>query len=85
MRNGPMLASYERLPDIIDDAGEVTLSASYTAGNGIRIGLLDTESEDPNWREFDFTAEQAIEIGKALIRWGECDHGFGGAHKGDAS
>lgn len=60
---------YEVLPVIVDECGEVQLAASFTSKNGIRIGLLDTESDDPNWREFDFTDEQARMIGEALIRW----------------
>lgn len=62
-------SAYETLPHILDQTQEVTLAASFTPNNGIRIGLADTESEDPNWREFDFTRDQAKLIGEALIRW----------------
>jgi hypothetical protein len=60
---------YEVLPDILDESGEVTLAASFTPNNGIRIQLLDSESDDPDWRAFDFTADQALTLGNALLRW----------------
>ena len=43
----------------------------FTSNNGIRIGLLDTESDDPDWREFDFDPDQAEMIGQALVRWAQ--------------
>lgn len=65
------VAFYEVLPNFQDKAGEVTLAASFTPNNGIRIGLLDNESDDPNWREFDFDEEQAEIVGQALVRWAQ--------------
>ncbi len=62
---------YETLSDIQDETAEVTLAASFTPNNGIRIGLLDTESEDRDWREFDFDVEQADLVGHALVRWAQ--------------
>lgn len=62
---------YEVLLHITDEAQDTTLAASFTPNNGIRIGLLDTESEDTNWREFDFTEDQAELIGQALVRWAQ--------------
>lgn len=62
---------YEVLDDMTDEQGEVTLSASYTPNNGIRVQLLDSDSDDPDWRVFDFTTEQAEIIGRALVRWAE--------------
>jgi hypothetical protein len=62
---------YEVLPHIIDENDQVTLAASFTASNGIRIGLADRESDDPDWREFYFTQQQAEMIGQALVRWAQ--------------
>jgi hypothetical protein len=62
-------SGYEILPDILDEEGLVTLSASFTANNGIRVQLLDSESNDADWRVFDFTPTQADQIGAALLRW----------------
>jgi hypothetical protein len=67
-------ATYEVLPDILDESGEVALSASYTASNGIRIQLLEP-LEHPDWLAFDFTQEQARLIGEALIRWADAEKG----------
>ena len=62
---------YESIPAIVDEQGQVTLYATFSPNNGIRIGLLDSESEDPDWREFDFTEDQAELIGQALVRWAQ--------------
>ena len=62
---------YEVLPAFRDEEGTVTLVASFTPNNGIRIGLLDAESDDPDWREFDFNIEQAEILGAALVRWAQ--------------
>ena len=62
---------YEVLPHITEDGEGTTLAASFTPNNGIRVGLLDPESDDPDWREFDFTDEQAELIGQALVRWAQ--------------
>lgn len=62
---------YEILPHIISDDGVETLAAAFTPNNGIRIELLDAESDDPNWRCFDFTNDQAEQIGQALVRWAQ--------------
>jgi hypothetical protein len=67
----PQVDFYEVLPQMQDEVGEVTLSASFTPNNGIRISLLDTESDDPNWRDFDFDEEQAEIVGQALVRWAQ--------------
>ena len=67
-----MSSPYEVLPPLQDEQGEVTLVASFTANNGIRIALLDTESIDQDWREFDFDREQALLIGETLVRWSKC-------------
>ena len=66
-----MATFYEVLDHIVDEVGEVTLAASFTASHGIRVGLLDTESEDGDWREFDFTEDQAEFVGQALVRWAQ--------------
>lgn len=60
---------YEVLPHIEDN--DVTLSASFTADNGIRLQLLDQASDDEDWRVFDFTEEEAELIGQALVRWAQ--------------
>lgn len=71
------MINYEVLPDMTDEGtfesnGDlVTLSASLTPNNGIRIQLLDQESDDQNWRVFDFTPQQAVTLGEALLRWGK--------------
>lgn len=62
---------YQVLEHIPSEDGIDTLSASFTPNNGIRIQLLDSESEDPNWRVFDFTNDQAELIGQALVRWAQ--------------
>ncbi len=80
--NGLIDYGYEILPDMTDqntfkENGDlVTLSAGFTAGNGIRIQLLDMGSDDPDWRVFDFTEDQAKILGSALLRWAEA-HGAG--------
>lgn len=66
---------YEVLPDLYDENGEVTLSAAFTPNNGIRIQLLDAKSDDPDWRVFDFTPDQAEMIGNALLRWAKARKG----------
>lgn len=62
---------YESLPQIKDESGEVVLHASFTANNGIRIQLLDSESDDADWRVFDFNNDQAEVVGQALVRWAQ--------------
>jgi hypothetical protein len=62
---------YEVLPHISDGYEVVTLAASFTPNNGIRIGLVDIRSDDPDWREFDFDDGQAEMIGQALVRWAQ--------------
>lgn len=64
-----LMHGYQTLPDILDDEGLVMLSASFSANNGIRIQLLDPDSEDLDWRVFDFTDAQAEQVGAALVRW----------------
>ena len=61
---------YEVIPHIKDECDEVTLAASFTPNNGIRIGILDPD-QSPDWAEFDFTVDQAEMIGQALVRWAQ--------------
>ncbi len=66
------MSAYEVLPPMQDEQGEVTLVASFTLNNGIRIALQDIDSIDQDWREFDFDKEQARIVGEALIHWSKC-------------
>ena len=83
------MGTYEVLPVLIDETGEEHLHASYTPNNGIRIGILNKFSEDDleheqftedGWdcclRSFDLSSEQARQLGQALIRWADDNHGF---------
>lgn len=62
---------YEVMAEIVDDCQESKLLASYTPNNGIRIGILNYEDGEWDWfwREFDFNADQAEQLGAALLRW----------------
>lgn len=61
---------YEVLPDMTEDAGEATLSASFTPNNGIRV-QIQNDDLGPDWAVFDFTKAQAEMVGQALIRWAQ--------------
>lgn len=61
--------AYEVLPDLKNTEGEI-LSASYTANNGIRLEIQNDDLGD-DWTVFDLTTAQALEVGKALVRWAE--------------
>src|ERR1700689_5427920 len=78
---GKIMSNYEVLDEMIDEAGDTKLSASWTGNNGIRVALLTHFEEDDMelscagkngwdqcWRSFDFTHEQARKLGEALIR-----------------
>ncbi len=71
---------YEVLPEIIsDDGGQSHLYAAFTPNNGIRIGIIGYEyneaeelvPEADHWSEFNFTDDQAEQIGQALVRWAQ--------------
>jgi hypothetical protein len=81
------MSNYETLEQMIEKDGGARLAASWTPSNGIRIGIIchfdEEEKElspagddgwDMCWREFDFTREQARELGEALIRWSNDRH-----------
>jgi len=83
------MSGYESLPEFIDDTGEEKLQASYSSNNGIRIAIENKFSADEleheqftedGWdcclRSFDLSSEQARQLGNALIRWADHNHGF---------
>jgi hypothetical protein len=67
------MSNYEVLPDMTDQTGEETLSASWTPNNGRKIMIIDTEVSDEA-AHFHLSKEQAIVLGKFLLRCGEDDH-----------
>lgn len=81
------MSNYETLPEFVEaDDGSAKLHASWTPNNGIRVQIINQFDEqdrtdehgddgwDTYWRVFDFTHEQAITLGEALIRWGKDSH-----------
>ncbi len=61
---------YEVLPEIEGEDGESVLSASFTPNNGIRVQIANQDL-GPDWAVFDFTDDQAEQIGQALVRWAQ--------------
>jgi hypothetical protein len=45
------------------------LTASYTPNNGIRIGIINDDTNPHAWAEYDFSREEAERLGNALLRW----------------
>ena len=45
------------------------LVASYTPNNGIRIGIINDDTNPDAWAEYDFSPDEADRLGNALIRW----------------
>lgn len=45
------------------------LVASYTPNNGIRIGIINDDTNPDSWAEYDFSPDEADRLGNALIRW----------------
>lgn len=69
-----MAPGYEILPDMKSEDGSTTLSASYTANNGLRIQVLDLQDGPADWTVFDFAdTEQVRQLGEALLRWAADD------------
>ena len=63
---------YEVLPEMRNESHDDVLVASFTPNNGIRIGIINGDCDDGNWREFDFyDLDQAEAVGQALIRWAQ--------------
>lgn len=63
---------YEVLPSITAEGYDATLVASFTANNGIRLHITNSEDgEVVDGAEFDFSPEQAELIGQALVRWAQ--------------
>jgi hypothetical protein len=73
---------YEDLGEMVEESGEAKLHAAYSSNNGIRIEIANWFDErdrqyeqfsDDGWdgflRVFDFTDEQALKLGEALVRW----------------
>lgn len=70
-----MGGKYEVLDTIREDGNEADLSVSYTPNNGIRIQIFDITGNG-DWAVFDFNADQAELVGRALIRFAEDDRLF---------
>lgn len=67
---------YEVLDEMLGECEDQRLYATYTPGNGIAIGILNQDNDeewDGFWREFHLSAERAIVLGEALVRWGKAN------------
>lgn len=62
---------YEALDAITSEDGVAKLTASFTPNNGIRIRIEEKDDEVDQYAEYDFTENQAEEIGQFLIRWAQ--------------
>lgn len=61
---------YEVLPEMkAPDHGGSAMIAGFTAGKGIRVEILNGDTDDDYWRTFPLTVEQAELVGSALLRW----------------
>ena len=66
---------YEVLDEITNgfDENRARLGASYTPNNGIRIGIINDDTNPHAWAEYDFSFAEADALGQALIRWAAAD------------